>query len=83
MYFSTIKLKHSVIDLKLQKQVALTGLEEKQNKTETSSVGREGEMNLQRVRVGCKYDQNTHETLKELIKYYTTYSLKISYIHAI
>lgn len=57
MYFSTIKLKNSVIELKLQKQVALTGLGEKtkQNRTETNSVGKEGVMNLQRVRGGYKF----------------------------
>lgn len=40
----------------------------KQNRAETNSVGKEGEMNLQRVRGGCKFDQNTYETLQELIK---------------
>lgn len=57
MYFSTIKLKNSVIELKLQKQVALTGLgkKTKQNRTETNSVGKEGVINLQRVRGGYKF----------------------------
>lgn len=63
MYFSTIKLKNSVIELKLQKQVALTGLGEKQNKTEQRQI-----VWVKKGRWTCKELEEGANLIKTLMK---------------
>lgn len=63
MYFSTIKLKNSVVELKLQTQVALTGLGEKQNKTEQRQI-----VWVKKGRWTCKELEEGVNLIKTLMK---------------